>query len=195
MIQEILQKIRSGQIGIFPTDTLYAVSGSALNENAVERIFEIKKRSSKKPLIILIGSLEDLRLFGIRPAEKELRILRKIWPGKFSVILGTGQEKLAYLHRGTYSLAFRLPDDPWLRSFLGKSGPLVAPSANPEGLPPAKTLAEAKDYFKESVDFYFDKGILDSEPSALISIIDGRVTVLRPGGEKEMSLAKSLEQA
>jgi len=195
MIQEILQKIRSGQIGIFPTDTLYAVSGSALNENAVERIFEIKKRSSKKPLIILIGSLEDLGLFGIRPTEKELRILEKIWPGKFSVVLGVGQEDLAYLHRGTQSLAFRIPDDPWLRSFLEKSGPIVAPSANPEGLPPAKTIAEAKDYFKESVDFYFDKGTLEGKASTIISLLDNHVAILRPGEEREMRLAKSLEQS
>lgn len=191
--EEVLQKIKEGGIGVFPTDTLYALSGSAFSENAVRRIFEVKRRGPEKPLIILIGSLEDLGLFKIQPNEKELKILERIWPGKFSVIFHLDEKGFDYLHRGTGSLAFRLPGDAWLRSFLEKSGPIVAPSANPEGLPPAKSIAEAKEYFGKNIDFYFDKGPLDKDPSTLVSLKDGRLEILRPGGKEEVRLAESLQ--
>jgi L-threonylcarbamoyladenylate synthase len=57
----------------------------------------------------------------------------------------------------------------------------VAPSANPEGKEPAKTIEEAKRYFTDKVDFYVDAGKLDSQPSTLISIINGAIEVLREG--------------
>ncbi|NTU67082.1 MAG: threonylcarbamoyl-AMP synthase [Candidatus Moranbacteria bacterium] len=193
--EEIIEKIKSGQIGVFPTDTLYAVSGSAFAKEAVRKIYEVKKRSRVKSLIILIGSIKDLDLFKIHPSEKENDILKKVWPGKVSVIFSFNEKSYDYLHCGTDSLALRLPDDPWLRSFLKRSGPIVAPSANLEGFPPAKTIAEAREYFKESVDFYFDKGKLDSKPSTIISLKNDRVTILRAGGEEEVRLAKSLEQS
>ncbi len=88
---------------------------------------------------------------------------------------------MEYLHRGTNSLAFRFPKDEGMIEILGKTGPLVAPSANPEGLEPAKTVYEAKKYFNDGVDFYLDAGRLEAEPSTLIRIQKGKVEVLRQG--------------
>jgi L-threonylcarbamoyladenylate synthase len=74
-----------------------------------------------------------------------------------------------------------LPAKTKLRSLLKKTGPLAAPSANPEGLPPAKTIKEAKKYFRDRVDFYLDAGRLDSRPSAILSLKNGKIKVRRAG--------------
>lgn len=168
-------------IGVLPTDTIYGLVGRALSEKAVEKIYKVRKRDSKKPLIILIGSLADLKLFGIKLGAPQRKFLKKIWPGAVSVILPCRLKKFSYLHRGTDALAFRLPKPSWLRKILKKTGPLVAPSANPEGLPPAGTVREAKKYFGEAADFYVNGGKLGFLPSTLIAIKNGKIKLIREG--------------
>jgi L-threonylcarbamoyladenylate synthase len=78
-------------------------------------------------------------------------------------------------------LAFRLPADEELRAFLRETGPLIAPSANPEGKSPATTIAEARTYFGEMVDSYQEAGILSGAPSTLVTIEEGKIRILREG--------------
>src|SRR5665647_1367721 len=124
----IISILSSGGIGILPTDTLYGVCGSAHKKETVERIYKLRKRDLKKPMIILISSLADLKMFGIKINGKQKTILENFWPGKMSVVLDCPLKKYRYLHRGGKSLAFRFPKNKWLTDILKKTGPLVAPS-------------------------------------------------------------------
>ncbi len=164
------QSLRQGKVGVIPTDTLYGIVASALNQDAIERVYNIKQRTPTKPPIILISSLDDLALFNITPTEGERTILYAHWPGPVSIILPCDDERFAYLHRGAHSLAFRLPDKADLCALLVESGPLIAPSANPEGLPPAITINEARAYFGDKVDFYIDSGEVAGHASHIIRI-------------------------
>ena len=99
-----------------------------------------------------------------------------------SIILSCGTSVPEYLHRGTHTLAFRVPDDPQLKNLLKESGPLIAPSANPEGLPPATNIEEAQKYFGDTVDFYINDGERAGSPSTVISLgEDGSVVTVREG--------------
>lgn len=176
--------LKNGGIGVLPTDTIYGLVGSARNRQIVEKIYKLRKRKPNKPFIILISSFTDLKLFNVSLSAVEKGILEKIWPGKVSVILKCPDEKFSYLHRGTNTLAFRLPHDKNLINILEKTGPLVAPSVNLEGKPPAETIEKAKEYFGEQVEFYVDAGKLSSEPSTLIKIEGRKTIVLREGAVK-----------
>ena len=179
-MEKAVRKLIAGKVGVLPTDTLYGLVGSALSKKAVERIYKLKKRNSRKPLIILIASLKDLNLFGARIDTAHKNILNQVWPGKVSVILPLSSRKFHYLHRGWKTLAFRMPAKNSLIELLKKTGPLVAPSANPEGLPPATTAREAKKYFAGEIDFYISAGRrLSGKPSALIAIENGKIKVYR----------------
>jgi len=182
--KKIISLIKSGGVGVLPTDTLYGLVGSAMDKKTVMQIYKLKKRTPKKPCIVLIDRINDLKKFSIKIGKVEKDILEKFWPGKVSVILPCLEKKFFYLHRGTQSLAFRLPKKPSLINIIKKSGPLVAPSANPEGLLPAKNIIEAKKYFGGEVDFYVDGGKLESKPSTLVILKNGAVKVLRPGAVK-----------
>jgi len=182
--QEVEKIIKKGGIGVLSTDTIYGLVGKALSKTTVSRIYRIKERKPDKPLIILIGSLRQLDLFGIAVDSKTQLLLNRFWPGKVSIILPCSRPDLEYLHRGTNSLAFRFPDYPELTNLINQTGPLVAPSANPEDLKPAKDIAQAKKYFSSKVDFYVNSGRLDSQPSTLISIKNGKIEVLREGAVK-----------
>ncbi|HAR99898.1 MAG: Sua5/YciO/YrdC/YwlC family protein [Candidatus Moranbacteria bacterium GW2011_GWC2_37_73] len=189
--KSVIPILKLGGVGIIPTDTLYGLVGSALNKKTVERVYQLRKRDLKKPMIILISSLNDLKKFGIILSASQKKILGEIWPAKVSVVFECKLKKWEYLHRGQKTLAFRFPSDEELVSLLKKVGPLVAPSANLAGKKPAETYVEAKKYFGEDVDFYVDFGKLKSKPSTLVEFgKDGKLKILREGAVKIAKTAK-----
>jgi L-threonylcarbamoyladenylate synthase len=88
-----------------------------------------------------------------------------------SVVVSVTNEP-EWITRGGTTVAYRVPQNEELKSILKATGPLIAPSANPEGLPPARTLEEAREYFGEQVDLYVDGGEvpLDTMPSHIIAL-------------------------
>ena len=174
--------LREGGVGIIATDTLYGLVAAAANEEAVRRVCKLKNRALTKQSIVLLSSLEDLAGFGIGLTEQREQVLERYWSGPTSVVMPCGPAVPEYLHAGTQTLAFRLPNDEPLRAFIRESGPLIAPSANPEGQAPATTIEEAQKYFGSEVDFYLDSGERRGEPSTLIALSENNeVTVLRQG--------------
>jgi L-threonylcarbamoyladenylate synthase len=176
----LVRILKNGGVAVMPTDTIYGLVGSALNVPAVNRIYNLKKRKPEKPCIILIGNIDELSKFSVFLDEAKKSKLAEFWPGRVSIIFDCADESLAYLHRGSKTLAFRLPAPEELRDLLLKTGPLVAPSTNLEGMPPAKNISEAKNYFDGSVDLYVDGGNIDGKASKLIKLHkDGTVDILR----------------
>lgn len=191
---EIARKFKSEEIGVIPTDTIYGVAASALSKKAVARAYVALKRNPQKPFIILVYSLKDLSRFDIKIDGQTRRILDALWPGKISVILPCLPAKTSvaaglsakwkYLHRGSESLAFRVPKKPSLIALLEKTGPLISTSVNVEGAKPAETIAEAQNSFGDRIDFYVGSGKIKSLPSTLVEINEGKLNVLRQGQKK-----------
>ncbi len=169
-MQDIVSILKKGGIGVFPTDTLYGLVGSAGSKRAVERIYAVKKRDTTKPLIVLISKWGDLETFGIKLTKSQRVYVERVWPGRVSIIFPCPGKKFSYLHRGTGSIAIRFPWNKTLQTLLRKTGPLVAPSANPEGLPPAETIRDARHYFGDTVDFYYAGGRKKGNPSKLVRL-------------------------
>ncbi len=176
--------LKEGAVGVIPTDTIYGICGSAFNKKTVEKIYKLRKRNLQKPFIILIGDIDDLKKFGINLKDYQRKFLNTVWlvenkqSKKVSVILECPLEEFAYLHRGTKTIAFRIPKNKELIKILEISGPLVAPSANFEGCNPAKNIKEAKKYFGHEV-FYLNRGNLISKPSRLFDLTKKPIRTLR----------------
>lgn len=174
--------LKNGGLVILPTDTLYGIVTSALIPKAVERVFQLRKRNRDKAVIILISDQTGLEQFSIELDERGWDFLRSVWPGKVTVALPTtALSDWDHLHRGTNSIAFRVPANDALCNLLKQTGPLIAPSANIAGLPPATTITAAQEYFGDQVDLYIDGGVRESHPSTLVSWTPEGVTLLREG--------------
>lgn len=189
---EAVNFLKQGGIGIVPTDTIYGVVASALFPESVERVYRVRGRDMRKPCIILIANISDISRFGIQISIQDKERLGVVWPGKVSVIFPDISEKFLYLHRGTNTLAFRIPDVLELREWLRLTGPIIAPSANPEGEKPAETLEDAYDYFGEGVDFFVDGGMISGLPSTVVRFKDGNFSVVRRGAEESISRIEHL---
>lgn len=159
--------LQAGKIGVIRTDTLYGIVCIARDPEAVERVFACKGRDERKSPIVLISS-ED-QLFDV-PSDSERKVLTKVWPGKVSVILSSPSAP-SWIERGNITVAYRLPKNTPLQQLIAITGPLIAPSANPQGQPPARTIQKAIAYFGEQIDFYVDGGeTTDDMPSQLLRV-------------------------
>ncbi|MDE2399545.1 MAG: L-threonylcarbamoyladenylate synthase [Patescibacteria group bacterium] len=186
--ENLIKVLQDNGVVVMPTDTLYGIVGKALSSDAVERIYVIRKRAPQKPCIILIGEINELEKFSITLSSEQKEKLKEYWsfdnledrPAPISIVLDCPNDRFTYLHRGTNTLAFRLPYQKELQNLLLKTGPLIAPSANLEGLPPARNIFEAKEYFGNLINLYIDGGELNGKASKVIKLHkDGSVTIIR----------------
>jgi L-threonylcarbamoyladenylate synthase len=168
-----IKVLKNSQVAIIPTDTIYGIVAQAYDKSAVERVYQIKNRSLDKPCIILIPDLDTTEKLGVN-ADWLTKTL-DYWPGPNSLILPTFRKDIKHLDKGTGTLALRLPANKGLIELLKVTGPLVAPSANPEGSEPAKNITEAKAYFSDKVNIYIDGGTIVNNPSKLIVLTTGEV--------------------
>jgi len=203
----LIKILKNNGVIVMPTDTIYGIVGRADESSVINRIYNIRKRASDKPCIILIGDISELEKFSIKLSREQKKVTNKYWPGSFrqkhtfsqspasqrqhskkyvsasqpmSIIFSCESGKFKYLHRGTNTLAFRLPASEELRKLLKNTGPLVAPSANTEGLPPARNIREAENYFGNAIDLYVDGGELTGKSSKLIKLHkDGTESIIR----------------
>ncbi len=187
-VEEVLM---DGGVAVIPTDTIYGIVARALDKRAVEHVYSVRGRDEKKPCIILISDFDDLNKLGINvnvlcDGIKALPFLRNNWPGQVSAILPCNLKKFEYLHRGTNTLAVRMigSRNQHLLNLIKKVGPIIAPSANPQGLPPARNRKEARLYFGDSVNAYICYGIKEGSPSTLVDLSKGKIDILRQGKTK-----------
>ncbi|MBL8121675.1 threonylcarbamoyl-AMP synthase [Candidatus Saccharibacteria bacterium] len=176
--KQLIALLKSGSVGVLPTDTIYGLVCSAQSKKSVARLFTIKQREAN-PGTVLAGSLQQLIDLGIR--GRYLKAVEYFWPNPLSVVIPCGED-LAYLHMGKHSLAVRIPDDTELRALLKEIGPLMTTSANHPGQPTARNFQEAFNYFGDAVDFYVDTGDMgERPPSTIIRVVDDAIEVLRQG--------------
>jgi L-threonylcarbamoyladenylate synthase len=176
---EAAKKLQSGQIGVIPTDTLYGMVGLARRPAVVERVYVLRRRELHKPLITLISNLDQLTALGGVIDARTRELFERVWPGPVSLIVTVPASEMAYIHRGTQSIAFRMPKHEPLRRLIEEVGPLVAPSANIAGEEPATTIEEARAAFGDAV-FYIEGGYMKNPPSALVDSRVEPMRVLRP---------------
>lgn len=177
-MKKLVEHIRqTGQIAIIPTDTVYGVVARAADPQSIARLYKLKSREGK-PGTLVAASIEQIVELGIE--RKYLEAANLFWPGAVSVITPC-DANLEYIHQGVKSLAFRIPNDPWLLKLLQQTGPLLTSSANQPGDQPATTIDEAKEYFGSQVEWYEDGGHKHNEASTIIKIVDGDVLIIRQG--------------
>lgn len=176
---ELVRILKEGGVVGMRTDTVYGLLTPAFHRASVEELYRIKMRSEGKPFIILISGFEMLKRFPIEIHSHTLRLLEGVWPGEVSVVLPLKggyieSEEFYYLHQGKKSLAFRVPNDSFLRKVISLVGPLVALSANAEGEKPAQSIQEVIEYFGDTLSFYEDGGVCDdTSVSRIISFLEG----------------------
>jgi len=178
-IDKVVRVLKEGGIVCAPTDTIYGLLADTGNRKAVERLYKLR-RPSGRPFIVLIPEVEDALNFDIRMPRLGFPLLSL----GLTIIFQKRTTIPTYLTRWRKSLALRVPIQGTFITKLMKKfgGPLVAPSANPEGMPPARDVKEAMDYFGDKIDLYVRGAKLEGKPSTIVKFVsDKAIKIVREG--------------
>ena len=183
-IEEAAKLLCAGELVSFPTETVYGLGADATNAAAIAKIFVAKGRPNDNPLIVHIGSIEQLPQVVTEIPVAAQELMDTFWPGPLTIILPKQTGIAESVTAGLSSVGVRIPAHPVALSLLQTVGlPIAAPSANVSGKPsPTQARHVAEDLSGKIA------GILDggwSEIGLESTVIDCTTTpptILRPGG-------------
>ncbi len=184
--------LKRGGVVVCPTDTLYGLGANALDEDAVLKIYEIKKRDRNKPLPIIAKDIKMIKRIACVDSRVE-KILNKIWPGPITIVLRK-KDIIPYILTGNEeTVAIRIPDSEFISALMDKIDfPIIATSANISGekslLDPKKIISKFKPG-ELKPDLFIDAGkVKDLKPSTIVDLTTGIPKILRVGivGMSEM---------
>jgi L-threonylcarbamoyladenylate synthase len=195
-IDEAVKKAKKlyfeGTVFIHPTDTIYGFAANPFNEEAVNKIDEIKQRTSGKKYILLINNIENLLTYIDIHSEKNLDFLLSIWPNPVSVVLKLNKRTAGILNSET--AAFRIPHNRFCSKFLDAVNmPVISTSVNRTNEKPLFDPIIIRDEFGSDVDtiFYTSKK-LSHEYSTIIDLSNNKLSLIREGKIKFDDLLKKL---
>jgi len=176
-IENIKKMILDGKIIICGTDTLYGLCANALDQEAVKKVYELKKRDPNKPISIFLKDKEDIEKYAyINDISK--KIIDKFLPGPLTIILKK-KEIIPDIVSKEY-IGIRIPDSKIIRELAVV--PLTATSANLSGEEPPTSADEINEELKEKVHLIIDTGVCKYKtPSTIIKIVNGNIELIREG--------------
>lgn len=183
------EALSKGEFVVAPTDTIYGILADALNYEAVQKLKRLR-RPSGRPFLVLVPDVFWVRKLGLDVGRRATKLLAVP-----SLTLILKKKKNLYHWLGSQTVAVRCPKKGFIMNLLKDFGrPIVAPSANLEGEPPARTIEEAIDYFGDSVSLYVDGGKIEGKPSTILELTDGDIKVIRRGKLSSSSLKRLLRR-
>ena len=175
--------IARGGIIAFRTDTFYGLGADPLNREAVLKLKELKGREDHKPILVVISERDQLERFIVNRTPAFDVLAERFWPGPLTLIGKAAPGLPPELTAGTETVGVRMPDDDSVRALVrGCGGALTATSANLSNQAPAKTAADARDYFGDLIDLIVDGGPARTDlPSTVVDVSEAERRLIREG--------------
>jgi L-threonylcarbamoyladenylate synthase len=194
-IQQAADLIKRGELVAFPTETVYGLGASVFQEEAIQKIFQVKGRPSDNPLIVHISHLDQLKQIVGKPAPLFYRLADRFFPGPLTILLPKLECVPSIVSANLPTIGVRMPAHPLAQALIHCVGvPLVAPSANLSGRPSSTTAQHVIDDFGNAI-----AGVLDGGPCSLgiestVITLTPQPTILRPGAITQSDLENLLQQ-
>lgn len=181
---------KAGTVVAFPTETVYGLGGSALNDESVKSIYKAKNRPADNPLIVHVSSVDQLqrliltKLHTIPPVYEKL--IKRFWPGPLTILVPVeeGSPVLKLVTADQNTVGIRMPDHPVARALIALSDtPIAAPSANASTRPSPTLANHVLHDLNTKIPYILDGGLCSVGLES--SVVDGLVSppmLLRPGG-------------
>ena len=179
MIASAARYVIGGGVIVYPTETVYGLGANALDEQAVMRVFQIKKRPLSKPIFLAVSNFNMLmNVAEVSPDDLEL--LEQLLPGPVSVLVRKKSVVPDILTAGSPLLGIRYPDHEMALRIIDLAGPITSTSANRTGALPPTSAASVSPDIRDRVDEVVDGGKCRySEPSTLLDL--QKREIIRPG--------------
>lgn len=189
--QQVVDTLKNGEVVAFPTETVYGLGAIATNVDAVAKIYEAKGRPSDNPLIIHIGTAEEVKSYAQSISVDAEKLMEAFWPGPLTLVFEQrlDSEIAENAVPGMKSIGLRMPDHPVALKILQLlKQPVAAPSANRSGKPSPTAASHVYKDLKGRIPLIIDGGQTGvGLESTVLDMTTTPPTILRPGGiTKEM---------
>ncbi|MEI6705407.1 MAG: L-threonylcarbamoyladenylate synthase [Deltaproteobacteria bacterium] len=177
----IADSLKNGGIIAYPTDTTYGIGCSILCKKSIERIYKMKMRERSKPFSFICSSLSEVSHYA-RVSNRAFKLLKRYLPGPYTFVLEATREVPDLLLTRQKSVGIRIPDNRICLNLVSALGnPIITTSANLSGEDPVGDPRVIEDIFGDQLDFIIDGGVLATDVSSVVSLIDDLPLVLRAG--------------
>jgi L-threonylcarbamoyladenylate synthase len=188
--------LRAGQVVAIPTETVYGLAANAFDPTAVRRVFEVKGRSERNPLIVHVASLELARQCASEWPDQARQVADAFWPGPLTIVLPRSGRIPDVVTAGGPTVAIRWPRHPFVQRLVTACGfPLAAPSANLSGEVSPTTASHVLRSLGGKISLIIDGGSANvGIESTVLDLTSAPARVLRPGMIHAESLSAVLRQ-
>ncbi|HEV2779779.1 MAG TPA: L-threonylcarbamoyladenylate synthase [Actinophytocola sp.] len=185
--------VRSGQLVVIPTDTVYGIGSDAFSLSAVHSLLAAKGRGPDMPVGVLVGSWSTIDGLVLSVPYQARQLIEAFWPGDLSIVLRHAPSLAWDLGHTKGTVMVRMPLHPVAIELLRETGPMAVSSANRSGQPPASTVDEAREQLGDSVRVYLDGGPSgDPVPSTIVDLTGDEPILLREGAVSIEAVSEAL---
>lgn len=181
-VDNCLDILLSGGVILYPTDTVWGLGCDATDDNAVQKIIELKNRPANKSFVVLVDNRDRLKQYVREIEEKMLEYLQTVQKPTtvvYEKAIGLALNAVAE----DFSIAIRICEDEFCKEMIRKSDkPLLSTSANKSGEPTPRIFKEISDDIKEGVNYivkYRQDDDQIASPSSIVKWEKGVLNVLR----------------
>ena len=186
---DAVETLRKGGVILYPTDTVWGIGCDATNAEAVQKVYEIKKRPDSKSLVLLASDLDmvaryvrEIPEMALQLVEVNDRPMTIIYPDAMTGVECRGLAENVVAEDG--SVGIRIPAVDFCRNLVHRFGrPVVSTSANISGEPTPRKFADIPQQIRDAVDYILDPSLERQSTGSASSIIkvglDGTIAIIR----------------
>ena len=181
LIQKAVAVLKDGGVIIYPTDTVYGLGCSLSNKRGIERIYEIKRRSKKRPLSFVCSDLKHISQYAL-VTDYAYKTMKRCLPGPYTFILEASRlvPKMILPKRPTTGI--RVPDNQICLALIRELGePIISTSVQTQDGEDLGNPVLINEHFGRIVDLIIDGGVIVPEPSSVISLVGDTTEIVRTG--------------
>jgi len=182
-VRRAAQILRAGGLVAFPTETVYGLGADAANEQAVRKLYSVKRRPADHPVIVHFASADKALSWAREMPESAKKLAARHWPGPLTLVLKRSPAAKDFVTGGQDTVGLRVPSHPIAHELLKAfGGGVAAPSANRFGLISPTTAAHVREDLGKDVDLVLEGGASEVGIESTILDLSGAAPVLlRPG--------------
>lgn len=168
-MKAVAEALRNGGVALVPTDTVYGLAVHPERDDAIDKLFALKRRPRSRNLPVQVASVAEIKLLGVDISEPAQRLLDAFFPGPLTVALGVREASAPAWLAGRTEVAIRVPADELMLGLLRLTGPLLVTSANLHAEATAESVPEILAALEGRPDAILDGGPRTVVPSTLVN--------------------------
>lgn len=194
MIEEFEEILHNGGALVLPTETVYGIFAKALDETAVNHVYQLKKRPRDKAMNLNVADYQTILEFSKEQPSYLKDLFEAFLPGPLTIILKANNKVPVWINSGKSTVGFRLPNHSLTADLIKKTGPLIGPSANISGNESGKEFASILAAFDHEVAGYEDDQAITGQDSTIVDLSGEKAKILRQGALTVDELKKVVPQ-